>query len=37
MTNPQDESLIKNLDLEYHRATMSKEDYDMYLKYIEKQ
>ena len=37
MTNPQDESLIKNLDLEYHRATMSKEDFEMYLKYIEKQ
>ena len=36
MTNPQDESLIKNLDIEYHRATMSKEDFEMYLKYIEK-
>jgi len=35
--NPNDETLIKNLDIEYHRATMSEKEFEIYLKYIEKQ
>lgn len=35
LENPRDEALMKNLDIEYHRATMSKEEFEMYLKATE--
>ena len=33
--DPTDPILIENLDLEYHRATLTKEDFENYLKYLE--
>lgn len=33
--DPTDPMLIENLDLEYHRATLTKEDFENYLKYLE--
>lgn len=32
--NPQDEVLHQKMELEYHKATMTKEDFELYKKYI---
>jgi hypothetical protein len=37
MNDPENETLVRNLDLEYQRATMSPEDFELYLMYLEKQ
>jgi hypothetical protein len=34
LDNPQSEELWKKKDLEYHRATMTEEDFELYKKYI---
>ena len=31
--NPQDQELRKKMDIEYYRATMPKDDFEMYMKY----
>jgi len=31
--NPQDEELRKKMDIEYHKATMPKDEFEMYMKY----
>ncbi|HRZ42067.1 MAG TPA: hypothetical protein P5228_05120 [Bacteroidales bacterium] len=37
LKNPQNEELRKKEDVEYHRATMSDEEFDMYMKYLQNQ
>ena len=33
LKNPQNEGLRKNMDVEYHKATMTDEEFNMYMKY----
>jgi hypothetical protein len=35
MTNPSDEQLRKNLDIEYYKSIMSDEEFEQYLKQME--
>ena len=37
LNDPKDKALIKNLDIEYARATMPDEGFKLYQKYLEKQ